>query len=127
MSEIQEKILNLLTKINDKIDKILAMKETQSAPTISQTKNEGPIQAASVKIESTPTVKPSAVVEKQIEEEKKAKGEIRETPEGRRICPKCGGTDFNAVEDKTKPLHYMSGVPIYAKKYICKKCGFEAP
>ena len=75
-------------------------------------------------IESPTTVKPSAVVDRQIEEEKIAKGEIVAPLEGRRVCS-CGSTEFNAVEDKTKPLHYVSGTPIYAKKHICKRCGKE--
>ena len=45
--------------------------------------------------------------------------------EGRRVCPECKGTAFNAVEDKSQVLHQMGGVKIYAKKYICRGCGAE--
>ncbi|MFX0104143.1 MAG: hypothetical protein ACFE75_01475 [Candidatus Hodarchaeota archaeon] len=71
---------------------------------------------------SVTRVKPSTIVEQQEIEEK-----LREKPpiEGRRICPECGGTAFNTVEDKSQVLHQMGGVKIYAKKYICKKCGAE--
>ena len=83
--------------------------------------------AGKVTIEETPYVKPSAVVQKQVEAEKAAKGEVKPKTEGRKTCPKCGSNEFNAIDDKTKPLHYISGSPIFAKKYIYKKCGAEVP
>jgi len=45
---------------------------------------------------------------------------------GRRICPNCGATGFaiKEVEDKTKIISYIPK-PIFAKKSICTKCGFE--
>lgn len=114
MSEFEEKILEMLKKIDEKLDKVLeaGSKEVISAP-----------QATSkVEIISSPTVKPSAVVDKQEAEEK-----AKEKPpvEGRRVCPNCGGTAFNAVEDKTHVLFQQGGMKVYAKKYICKRCGKE--
>ena len=105
MSEFEDKVLSLLEKINDKLDRLLNTKPT---PTVE------------VKAAGTGTVKPSAIVEKQ-EEEKKA---MEKPPvEGRRICPDCGGTDFRTEEDRSQVLHQMGGIKIYAKQYICKKCG----
>ncbi|MFX0179910.1 MAG: hypothetical protein ACFE78_06950 [Candidatus Hodarchaeota archaeon] len=105
MPEFEEKVLSLLEKINDKLDKLLNPKLNSTVE---------------VKTAGTGTVKPSAVVERQKEEEKA----IEKPPiEGRRICPDCGGTDFRTEEDRSQVLHQMGGIKIYAKKYICKKCG----
>lgn len=116
MTEFEEKLMDMLKKIDGKLDKILengsshvqAHQETISIPSSSTTPG-------------AKTVKPSAVVEKQVESEK-----MKEKPpvEGRRVCG-CGSTEFNAVEDKTKILHQQGGLKIYAKKYICKRCGKE--
>ena len=45
---------------------------------------------------------------------------------GRRVCPNCGATGFavKEVEDRTRIISYIPK-PIYAKKYVCTKCGFE--
>lgn len=45
---------------------------------------------------------------------------------GRRICPNCGATGFaiKEVEDKSKIISYIPK-PIFAKKSVCTKCGFE--
>ncbi len=112
MSEFEQKVLKLLEEINSKLDKILKAESTVGST------------ASTVSVSSTPstTVKPSAVVEKQEEE---AKLEEKPPVEGRRVCPECGGTAFNAVEDKTQVLHQMGGVKIYAKKYVCRSCGHE--
>ncbi|MHA1460444.1 MAG: hypothetical protein ACTSO8_03100 [Promethearchaeota archaeon] len=43
-------------------------------------------------------------------------------------CPMCnvvGKENFNMFEDKSKVLSYIHVVPIYAKKYKCKRCGYE--
>jgi len=50
------------------------------------------------------------------------------TSEDRLMCPSCGaiGKDINQnVEDKTKVLSYVGHKPMYAKKNVCKKCGYE--
>ncbi len=49
-----------------------------------------------------------------------------QTGTGRRICPNCGASGFaiKEVEDKTRILSYIPK-PIYAKKLVCTKCGFE--
>ncbi len=111
MSEFEREVLGLLRKINEKLDKILG---TSS------------LEAESAKITTPPEdkyVKPSAVVEKQEEEEK-----AKEKPpvEGRRVCPACGGTAFNTEEDKSEVLFQQGGMKIFAKKYICRQCGTEA-
>ena len=111
MSEFEEKILNLLEKIDEKLDKLLDTKKSESVGTRAVASTEEGY------------VKPSAVVEKQ-EEEQKA---IEKPPvEGRRVCPACGGTTFNTEEDKTQVLFQQGGMKIYAKRYICKSCGTEA-
>ncbi|MFX1573155.1 MAG: hypothetical protein ACFFB0_10435 [Promethearchaeota archaeon] len=112
MSEFEQKVLKLLEEINSKLDRVLKVDTTVGS------------SASTVLVSSTPstTIKPSAIVEKQEEEAK-----LKEKPpvEGRRVCPDCGGTSFNAVEDKTQVLHQMGGVKIYAKKYVCRSCGKE--
>ena len=109
MSEFEQKILSLLETINKKLDTLLG--------TNSQTHNDSTTMP-----EAVSTVKPSLIVEKQEEEEK-----AMEKPpiEGRRVCPKCGGTTFNTVEDQSHVLFQQGGMKIYAKKYICKSCGTE--
>ncbi|MEJ2251405.1 MAG: hypothetical protein P8Y70_21240 [Candidatus Lokiarchaeota archaeon] len=110
MTEFEEKVIDLLETINNKLDKLMEGGSTASLSASSMASKE--------------TVKPSQIVEKQKEEEK-----IKERPpiEGRRVCPNCGGTDFNEQEDRTKVLHQQGGMKIYAKKYMCKKCGYVFP
>ena len=45
---------------------------------------------------------------------------------GRRVCPNCGasGPAIKEVPDKSKIISYIPK-PIYAKKNICSKCGYE--
>ncbi|MFW9771564.1 MAG: hypothetical protein ACFFFB_10505 [Candidatus Heimdallarchaeota archaeon] len=108
MSSFEEKVISLLEQINSKLDQLLNPSNSQNSK-IDEIVNEG-------------AVKPSAVVEKQEEEEKA----LEHPPvEGRRVCPDCGGTDFRTEEDKNQVLHQMGGIKIYAKKYICKRCGKE--
>ncbi|MFX1497509.1 MAG: hypothetical protein ACFFBH_08280 [Promethearchaeota archaeon] len=106
MSFFEEKVLSLLEQISEKLDKLLE-----------------PITIKTTQIDnmtSERTVKPSSVVEKQEEEEKA----LEHPPiEGRRVCPDCASTDFRTEEDKSQVLHQMGGIKIYAKKYICKRCG----
>jgi hypothetical protein len=47
--------------------------------------------------------------------------------EGRIKCPKCGaiGNALTQHEDKSKPISYLAGKPIFAKIWQCKKCGAE--
>lgn len=118
MSEFEEKVLKFLEEINGKLDSILKGGTAELKPTTAVASSE-PAPAAP----SAPSrPKPSEIVEKQKEQER-----IQEKPpvEGRRVCPECGGTAFNAVEDKSQVLHQMGGVKIYAKSYICKKCGYK--
>lgn len=118
MSEFEEKVLDLLKKIDEKLDKVLdtgnKAPEPKPAPT--------PEPAATSPTPVASTVKPSELVEKQDEEEK-----AKEKPpvEGRRVCPKCSGTAFRVEEDKTQVLMQQGGLKIYAKKNICKTCGTE--
>ena len=52
---------------------------------------------------------------------------ISEGDEHRTKCLNCGavGKNIKIVEDKTKVLSYMGNIPMYAKKHVCKKCGYE--
>ena len=113
LSEFEQKVLKLLEDINGKLDKLLKTEPVpiSSAPTTSA----APSPAVT-------TVRPSAIVDKQ-----EAEARMVEKPpvEGRRVCPECGGTAFATHEDRSQILHQMGGVKIYAKKYICKKCGYE--
>ena len=42
----------------------------------------------------------------------------------RRICPNCGSHDINEVLDKTRIVSYIPK-PMFAKKYVCRKCAWE--
>jgi predicted nucleic-acid-binding Zn-ribbon protein len=119
LSEFEEKVMEMLKKIDEKLDKVL---ETGSKAPAPQPTPPATSAASSTSTPAPSTVKPSELVEKQQEEEK-----MKEKPsvEGRRVCPKCGGTSFNTEEDKSNVLHQMGGMKIYAKKYICKSCGAE--
>jgi len=113
LSEFEQNVLKLLEDINGKLDKLLKSEPVPvtSAPTTSTASS--PVAT---------TVKPSAIVDKQEEE---ARLEEKPIVDGRRVCSECGGTAFATHEDKSQVLHQMGGVKIYAKKYICKKCGYE--
>nr|MDO8086263.1 hypothetical protein [Candidatus Sigynarchaeum springense] len=50
---------------------------------------------------------------------------IQAPTETRIVCPKCGNTNIKPENDRSRVLSYMGGVPLYAKKYVCKKCMFE--
>jgi DNA repair exonuclease SbcCD ATPase subunit len=45
--------------------------------------------------------------------------------ESRIICPKCSSTSVRAESDRSRVLSYMGGVPMYAKKYVCRKCMYD--
>ena len=113
MSEFEQKVLKLLEDINGKLDKLLGAEPSSISPAPTTSTTSTPIPS---------TVKPSAIVEKQEEE---ARMEEKPVIEGRRICPECGGTAFTTHEDRSQVLHQMGGVKIYAKKYVCKQCGYE--
>ncbi|MBN1801954.1 MAG: hypothetical protein JW891_10635 [Candidatus Lokiarchaeota archaeon] len=123
MSEFEQNVIQKLNEINQKLDKLLIQKPPTPAPAVATTVPVSQTSTSTQVSASQPTnVSPSAVVERQIEEEK-----LVEKPpvEGRRVCPDCGNTTFNQIEDKTQVLSMMGGIKIYAKKYVCKKCGKE--
>ena len=43
------------------------------------------------------------------------------------MCPMCGAVDrdIKTIEDRSKVLTYIGHIPMYAKKNVCKKCGYE--
>ncbi len=108
MSEFEKKVLSKLDEINQKLDKVLKPSGSSGV---------APASAGS-------NVSPSAFVEKQKTEQA---NKIAPPVEGRRTCPSCGGFDFNHVEDKSQLLSAMGGIKIYAKNYICRKCGYTMP
>jgi ribosomal protein S27AE len=118
LSEFEQKVLKLLEEINGKLDSLLKGGTSVSTPTpITAPTTQAPAAESEI---SRP--KPSELVERQKEQER-----LEEKPpvEGRRICPDCGSTAFATHEDKSQVLHQMGGVKIYAKKYVCKQCGYE--
>ena len=120
MSEFEEKVLNILEGIDKKLDKLVSAEiskrraESSGSTTTSSTASVG---ATSLSATRSSTI--GGVQETDGPSEEKALTETR------RVCPKCSGTAFNAVEDKTQLLHSMGGVKIYAKKYVCRSCGHE--
>jgi len=119
MLEFEEKVIKLLETINKKLDLLINAKPTTESKT---TTAPAPMKTSAAPSSSkTEVIKPSIILEKQ-EEEKR----IEEKPpvEGRRVCPNCGGTTFNAIEDRSQVMYQQGGMKIYAKKYICKTCGF---
>ncbi len=113
MSEFEQKALKLLEDINNKLDKLL---NAERAPVST------PPTTSVASAPAATTVKPSAIVDRQ---EAAARLEEKPVIDGRRVCPECGGTSFATHEDKSQVLHQMGGVKIYAKKYVCKSCGWE--
>nr|MDO8113156.1 hypothetical protein [Candidatus Sigynarchaeota archaeon] len=75
------------------------------------------------------TVRPSDVAARQGPgQEPPAASEYEASPEQagtRLVCPNCGGTAFNVIQDKTRPVSFgMGGMgTVYAKIHQCKKCG----
>jgi C4-type Zn-finger protein len=47
--------------------------------------------------------------------------------ETRIICPMCQavGKNIRETEDRDKILYYSGSIPMYAKKYVCKSCGYN--
>ena len=47
--------------------------------------------------------------------------------EERISCPRCGavGKNIKVIDDKSKVLSYVGNIPMYAKIYVCKQCGYE--
>jgi len=120
LSEFEEKVLDLLKKIDEKLDKVLDTGSKAPEPKPAPAAEPATAPTAASPTPAASTVKPSELVEKQDEEEK-----AKEKPpvEGRRVCPKCGGTAFRTEEDRTQVLMQQGGLKIYAKKNICKGCG----
>lgn len=118
MSEFEQKVMKLLEDMNGKLDTLI--KGGTGTTTTATVTSSAP---AIVAVPEPSRPKPSELVEKQKEEER-----MKDKPpvEGRRVCPDCGGTTFATHEDKNQVLHQMGGVKIYAKRYVCKKCGWEA-
>lgn len=114
MSEFEQKVLKLLEEINGKLDSLLK-EYSITSPSASL-----PASASATNSEIS-RLKPSELVERQEEEKLLEKPPL----EGRRVCPECSGTAFNTVEDKSQVLHQMGGIRIFAKKYVCRKCGYE--
>lgn len=109
--------------IDKKLDKLVSSGTPSSASMQSSYTPTPPAASPATSSSASAPVRPSAVVDKQVMDEKYAE---KPQVEGRRVCSKCSGTTFNTVEDKSQVLHQMGGVKIYAKKYICKGCGTEA-
>ncbi len=43
---------------------------------------------------------------------------------GRRVCPNCGSSQIKEMEDRTRIVSYIPK-PMYAKKFVCRKCSYE--
>jgi len=110
LNEFESKVIELLESINEKLDKLLV------TPGVSILSSD----SAAKLPEDKGIVKPSEVLEKLEEEERK---KTRPSPEGRRVCPKCNSTDFREEEDKEKVVFQQGGIKMYAKRYVCKNCG----
>ncbi|MHA1584456.1 MAG: hypothetical protein ACTSVU_06980 [Promethearchaeota archaeon] len=48
-----------------------------------------------------------------------------EEKEKRVVCPHCGSINVATVDDKSNAITYISGVPVYGKKFYCKQCSWE--
>jgi hypothetical protein len=107
LSEFEQKVMDLLVHMDSKIDQLL----------------NGGTAEGTIDLSEPELIRPST-----FSYEKRAEKltEERSSAEGRRVCPGCGGTSFRTEEDKDKILSMHGGVKIYAKKYICKKCGSQA-
>jgi hypothetical protein len=77
--------------------------------------------------ETTQQVRPSAVAaQEEAAPDYGSAGYEEPAKDGvRAVCPNCGGTSFNVVADKTRPISFgMGGMgAVYAKVRQCRKCG----
>ena len=67
-------------------------------------------------------------VENELEELKPSnEHQFKQPYETRIICPMCQavGKNIREVEDKKVALYYNGTIPMYAKKYECKSCGYK--
>ena len=118
MSEFEKKVLEMLKSIDQKLDNLLG----GAAPSLKPVTVPKEVLPETTKPAAS-SVKPSKVASSQGDTEKPQ--EEQPAAEGRRVCPDCGSTEFNQIEDRSKILHYMGGMKIYAKKHVCRKCGYE--
>jgi hypothetical protein len=110
--EKSDEILDLLKKMNRKIDMIAAR--------VSSLEITGSMKKPSSS--SSSGLAPSDVVFAQ-----NAASQGKVEVDGRMVCPKCGafGKNIGEKEDRSKAISYSGGMAIYAKNYYCKQCSFE--
>ncbi|MFX0098450.1 MAG: hypothetical protein ACFFCS_02640 [Candidatus Hodarchaeota archaeon] len=102
---------NIIKELQDKLDS--ASTELKAAPTMSEERKQSLIEKLGldgVKEQLYSDTGGVAVVAKSAD---------------RIVCPKCGGVKIKPEEDKNRVLTYMGGVPLYAKKYVCRDCQYE--
>jgi hypothetical protein len=112
IEEILQKILDKVKDLDNKIDSVLVR-----LASLDMSKGSGS-SSAKVAADGDRLRMPSDV---------KTDEALAEKPsiEGRVKCPNCGGLNIQQKEDKTKPLDYIAGKPIFGKINYCKQCGKE--
>ncbi len=112
-----------IQELNSKVDGLNGMLNQKEAQVQELTANVGAkdqdLQAKSKRLEE---------VEAELKELKPPEiGAGGFAAEERVTCPMCGahGQQIKQVEDRSKVLSYVGHIPMYAKKKICKKCGYE--
>ncbi len=102
------------------VKELLLQKESRfKALTNALDEKDHKLEAQSIRLEE---------LEKDLEDLKPPEiGELAFSYETRITCPKCDavGKDIRTVEDKDTVLSYIGNIPMYAKKYVCKSCGYD--
>ncbi|GAH24708.1 unnamed protein product, partial [marine sediment metagenome] len=117
INKLQEEIVYKEKRIQELKEPKAVMPSSLSQGITSQTPSYGSSPSFGLSTDSTPISTPAPTPTPSI------------SPglgSGRRICPNCGATGFaiKEVEDKSKIISYIPK-PIFAKKFVCTKCGFE--
>jgi chemotaxis protein histidine kinase CheA len=91
--------------------------------TAQQSFDESPVSVAEEpEPQNIPVESAYQETDEQAQQVAKATGKDQLLPGGKRVCGKCGGSNFREDDDKNKPLSFTPPF-LYAKKYICKNCG----
>ena len=136
MENEEETSIEILSKEFKSLEKKVITLEKENREIKSQLRNinnlhlQGEIQPSKIEIRSNLEKQPDEIHSKSLEEFEidSIKTHSPKKPyRYRATCPKCHavGKNIRTIDDKEMILGHYGSIPIYAKKYECKKCGYD--